>query len=57
MRKTLEEIQLVAKTDCTILLIGENGTGKDYLARYLQSPSRSVPPGVDASKPGSPARA
>jgi two-component system, NtrC family, response regulator AtoC len=40
MQKTLEEVKLVAKTDSIILLLGENGSGKDYLARYLHDNSK-----------------
>jgi len=35
MKKTLEEIYLVAGSDSTVLFRGENGSGKDYLARHL----------------------
>jgi PAS domain S-box-containing protein len=40
MQKTLEDVRLVAKTDSIVLLLGENGSGKDYLARYLHDNSK-----------------
>ncbi len=40
MRHTLEETLLAAKTDSIVLLLGENGSGKDYLARQLHDNSR-----------------
>lgn len=39
MRKTLDETRLAAKTDSIVLLLGENGSGKDYIARYLHDNS------------------
>jgi PAS domain S-box-containing protein len=39
MRKTLEETRLAAKADSIVLLLGENGSGKDYIARYLHDNS------------------
>jgi DNA-binding NtrC family response regulator len=40
MRSTLEQIRLAAKTDALVLFLGESGSGKDYLARYLHEHSR-----------------
>lgn len=39
MRKTLDETRLAAKTDSIVLLLGENGSGKDYIARFLHDNS------------------
>lgn len=39
MQRTLEETRLAAKTDAIVLLLGENGSGKDYIARYLHDHS------------------
>ncbi len=39
MRKTLETARLVAATDSLVLLTGESGSGKDYLARYIHDHS------------------
>lgn len=39
MKRTLEETRLAAKTDAIVLLLGENGSGKDYIARYLHDHS------------------
>ena len=35
MRELLEQAELVGQTDANVLILGENGTGKDVLARYL----------------------
>jgi formate hydrogenlyase transcriptional activator len=35
VRKVLEQVQQVAATDSTVLLLGETGTGKELLATYL----------------------
>jgi PAS domain S-box-containing protein len=37
---TLRELALVAGTDSTVLLLGESGVGKDYLAKFLHEKSR-----------------
>jgi PAS domain S-box-containing protein len=39
MKKTLEAARLAATTDSLVLLTGESGTGKDYLARYVHDHS------------------
>ena len=39
MRATLNQVKKVAKRASTILLTGESGTGKDYLARYIHDHS------------------
>ena len=45
IRKTLEQVAQAAETDCTILIIGETGTGKEMLARTVheQSPRANRP--------------
>ena len=45
IRKTLEQVAQAAETDCTILIIGETGTGKELLARTIheQSPRANMP--------------
>ncbi len=40
MRLTLEKALLVAETDSTVLLTGESGSGKDYLARFIHEHSK-----------------
>jgi formate hydrogenlyase transcriptional activator len=35
LRRVLEEIERVAKTDATVLLLGETGTGKEVFATHL----------------------
>jgi PAS domain S-box-containing protein len=37
---TLKHVENVAKTDSNVLLLGESGSGKDYLANYLHRLSR-----------------
>jgi PAS domain S-box-containing protein len=39
-QKTLREVELVAGTASTVLFLGESGSGKDYLAKYLHEKSR-----------------
>jgi NtrC-family two-component system response regulator AlgB len=39
MRATLDLVERVAPSDATVLLMGENGTGKGILARWLHSQS------------------
>ena len=40
LKNVLHEIQTVASTDATVLLLGETGTGKELLARALHEASR-----------------
>jgi formate hydrogenlyase transcriptional activator len=40
LKNALHEIQTVASTDATVLLLGETGTGKELLARALHEASR-----------------
>ena len=40
MRKVLAECLLEAETDSLVLLTGETGSGKEYLARYIHEHSR-----------------
>lgn len=35
MRKIMEKVQIVSKTDCTVMIYGETGTGKSLLAQYI----------------------
>ena len=37
LRKVLEQVAIVAPTDSTVLLHGETGTGKEYVARPMHS--------------------
>lgn len=39
MRDTLKMVHLASQKDATILLLGESGSGKDHLARYIHSSS------------------
>jgi len=45
MQKVFESIQMVAKTDLTVLITGESGTGKDLTARAIHalSPRKKAP--------------
>jgi len=45
-RRVLEDLQLVAKSQASILLIGETGTGKEVFARHLHERSRRAGPFV-----------
>jgi len=40
MREVFTTIEKVAKTDANILLLGENGTGKEMMARYVHAKSQ-----------------
>jgi two-component system, NtrC family, response regulator HydG len=40
MQAVLQAVHQVARTDATVLLLGESGTGKSQLARYLHYSSR-----------------
>jgi formate hydrogenlyase transcriptional activator len=39
-REVLEQVQLVAPADSTVLLVGETGTGKELIARAIHEQSR-----------------
>jgi DNA-binding NtrC family response regulator/PAS domain-containing protein len=43
MRAVYMQIQMAAKYDCNVLLMGESGTGKDYLARQIHDLSKRCP--------------
>lgn len=40
MRKTLKKAAIAARTDSIVLLQGESGSGKDYLARWMHEHSK-----------------
>ncbi|MFO7708708.1 MAG: sigma 54-interacting transcriptional regulator [Desulfobacterales bacterium] len=40
MQQVFENVQVVAKTDATVLIEGPTGTGKDFLAKVIHSASR-----------------
>ncbi len=40
VRKTLEQVAQAAETDCTVLIIGETGTGKEVFARSVHEQSQ-----------------
>ncbi len=40
MRETLRQAMLAAETDSTVLLLGENGSGKDFLAHFIHEKSK-----------------
>jgi transcriptional regulator with GAF, ATPase, and Fis domain len=45
LRKVLEQVELVAGTESTVLILGESGTGKELIARAIheRSPRRKHP--------------
>ncbi len=42
MEATLEQARLAAQSESIVLLLGESGSGKDHLAKYLHDHSRRV---------------
>ncbi len=42
MQRIFENVQVVAKTDATVLIEGPTGTGKDFLAKVIHSASRRI---------------
>jgi transcriptional regulator with GAF, ATPase, and Fis domain len=40
LKQTLRQIQMVAPTDATVLILGESGTGKELVAREIHQRSR-----------------
>ena len=40
MKSTVTQVLLAAQSDSTVLFLGESGSGKDYLAKYLHDQSR-----------------
>ncbi|MDR1959438.1 MAG: sigma-54 dependent transcriptional regulator [Planctomycetaceae bacterium] len=42
LKSVLERASLVARSDVTVLLLGETGSGKEVLARYIHEESRRI---------------
>jgi DNA-binding NtrC family response regulator len=40
MRRTLEDLREIARSDLSVLLLGETGTGKEFLARFVHENSQ-----------------
>ncbi len=40
MKSIMERVNLAAETESTVLLLGESGSGKDHLARYIHDHSK-----------------
>ncbi len=43
MRETLKKAGFAAARDSVVLLLGESGSGKDHLAKYIHEHSRRAP--------------
>jgi len=41
LAKVMQQVQLVASTDATVLIAGESGTGKELIARAIHERSAS----------------
>ncbi|WP_130861004.1 sigma-54 interaction domain-containing protein [Bacilliculturomica massiliensis] len=43
MKKLMEQVEIVARSECTVIIYGETGTGKGLLAQYIhdKSPRRT----------------
>ena len=46
MKKIKETIEKVAPTDARVLITGENGVGKELVARWLHAKSRRAEQGL-----------
>ena len=42
LRRVLKQVEVVAGTDATVLILGESGTGKELIAREIQERGRRV---------------
>ncbi len=42
LKRAIREVDLVAQTDSTALILGETGSGKELIARYIHQHSARV---------------
>jgi formate hydrogenlyase transcriptional activator len=49
LRKVMQQVQLLAPTDATVLITGESGTGKELIARAIHERIFKIPSSAPSS--------